>query len=107
MSKAAKEGELQSLHAALAKTLAEAVIETEIKIVDIPDESAEGGTRKVAVRTRNAAVLNAARQFLKDNNIACAPGHPSKDLRDLDAAVGELPFEGSPYEGLDDSKPTH
>lgn len=96
MSRAANEGELQELHDSLAKTLAEAVVETEIKVIDIPDGENEDGTtryKKVAVKTRNAAVLNAARQFLKDNGIQCARGRPSTAVSELKDKF-DLPFEG-------------
>lgn len=93
MSKAATTEALQELHAALATELAVAIKETEIKIIDLPDAEAEGGTRKVAVHTRNAAVLSAARQFLKDNGIECAPGKPSGPVQVLASA---LPFPTHP-----------
>lgn len=86
MSNAAKRPELEALHDALARELAVAIKETEIKVIDVPDGE---GTKKVAVRTRNAAVLNAARQFLKDNGIECAPGHPSEPVKSL---AEKLPF---------------
>lgn len=93
MSESAKKDALERLHATLAETLAVAITETEIKVIELPDEKTEGGTKRVTVRTRNAAVLNAARQFLKDNGIECAPGHPSKPVTDL---ASKLPFAGEP-----------
>lgn len=77
MSKAAKESALQELHAALAKTFMESI-----------DEVDENGKR-------NAAVLNAARQFLKDNGVACARDLPSQPIKDLAERAFKLPFEGT------------
>ena len=68
-SKTASQGELELLHAQLATTLSKAIDELEPKIVELPDAEAEGGKKKTVVMVRNAAVLNVARQFLKDNNI--------------------------------------
>jgi len=98
-NKAAKEAELQNLHAELAKVLKTAINETELKIVDLPDAESETGTVKTVVKTRNAAVLNAARQFLKDNNIQCARGAPSPEITDL-AQAYNLPFAGSDQPGV-------
>jgi len=80
-NKAAKEAELQNLHAELAKVMKEAIHE-------VDDEG-----------RRNAAVLNAARQFLKDNNIQCARGAPSPEITDL-AKAYNLPFAGSDQPGV-------
>ncbi len=77
MSKAAKEIELQELHAELAKVFKEAINEV--------DENGK----------RNAATLSAARQFLKDNGVTCARGMPSQPVADLDKAVYPLPFAGT------------
>lgn len=102
MSKAATRPALELLHDALATELAAAVKEKELKVIEIPDEASEGGTKRVAVQTRNAAVLNAARQFLKDNGIECAPGHPSPAVKNL---ASELPPAGAPLAGDDDDDP--
>lgn len=99
MSKAAKAESLEQLHAALADELAVAIKETELKIIEVPDADAENGKRKELVRTRNAAVLSVARQFLKDNNIECAPGHPSASVGNLAAT---LPFAGAPMDATGD-----
>lgn len=96
MSKAASRPELETLHDTLAKVLAEAVKETEIKIIDLPDAAVEGGSVKTVVRTRNAAILNAARQFLKDNGVECAPGYPSDALKEVKKSVESLPFPAHP-----------
>jgi peptidyl-tRNA hydrolase len=93
VSKAAAKQALEELHASLATELAAAIKEKEIKIVEIPDESSETGTTKVVVRTRNAAVLSAARQFLKDNGIECSPGFPTAPVKSL---VAGMPFTDAP-----------
>lgn len=74
MSKAADKGKLESLHDKLATVLADALDEIDPK---------EKGT---------AAVLNVARQFLKDNNVEAAPreGQPMGRLADK---VSEFPFD--------------
>jgi hypothetical protein len=99
VSKAASKPALEELHDALAKVLKEAVTETELKVIELPEGTkladgtdAAAGT-KIVVRTRNAALLGQARQFLKDNNIECAPGFPSKPVKEL--AEG-LPFPAHP-----------
>jgi hypothetical protein len=97
MSKAAPKTRLEELHDQLARVLAEAIHEREVKVIELPDESAEGGTRKVTVHTRNAAILNAARQFLKDNNIE-APVGGTAALNDLKNEVSKLPFGEDPLD---------
>lgn len=89
MSAATKDS-LNDLHSALALELAAAIKEKELKVIEIPDEASEGGKKRVAVHTRNAAVLSVARQFLKDNGIEAlaVPGSPLKSL------VDSLPFAG-------------
>lgn len=72
MSKtSAKENELGDLHSALAKILKEQV--------NLRDENGKC----------NAAILNVARQFLKDNGIDAAPEH-NQELKEL---AEELPFD--------------
>lgn len=89
-SKSAPVEAMQELHASLVELLKTAIHETEVKVIELPDEAAEGGKRKVTVRTRPAAILNVARQLLKDNNIEAAP----KALADLQKSLGDLPFPG-------------
>lgn len=93
MSKAASRPELEELHAALATELAQA-----IKEVETFTEEAEDGSRVVVATKRNAAILSVARQFLKDNNVDCAPGRPSKPLQALAAT---LPFTPDGDDGED------
>ena len=88
MSKAASRPELEELHAALALELASAIKEVEVTV-----EETEGGT--VVSKKRNAAILSVARQFLKDNNVDCAAGRPSKPLQALAAS---LPFTPDEYD---------
>lgn len=81
MSKAS-EKELSSLHAELASILKES----------IQPEPILNGEGEVVGKKYNAAALNAARQFLKDNNITSTLD--SKPVADL---VDSLPsFEGEP-----------
>lgn len=71
MSNAASKETLQALHAEVAKALAEAIKNPE---------------------TRSAALINVARQFLKDNNIE-ATAVPGNDLDRLSKALTDsLPF---------------
>ena len=72
MSKtSAKENELGELHGVLAKILKEQV--------SLKDENGKA----------NAAILNVARQFLKDNGIDASPEH-NQELKELSE---ELPFD--------------
>lgn len=92
---AATKNELNTLHAELAQTFAEAIKEQEVKVISLPDGLDEAGEVKMVptiVKVRNAAILNAARQFLKDNGIECAPGNPSQPVKDLAEVVKKLPF---------------
>lgn len=75
MSGAASKAALEELHEKLAKTL-----KSEI-------EKAEGSDEGKGL----AAMLNVARQFLKDNNIQAAtvPGSPTQTLADK---VSQFPF---------------
>ena len=74
MSKAADKGKLEALHDKLATVLTDALGEV---------DPTEKGT---------AAILNVARQFLKDNNIEAAPreGQPMGRLAEK---VAEFPFD--------------
>ena len=98
MSGAAKQEALEALHAALAASLAESINEKEVKIIELPDDLVlENGTTvvsgsKMITRSRNASILNVARQFLKDNGVESAklPATPAgKSL------VESLPFAGA------------
>ena len=73
MSKSASEEALQLLHASLAEKLADA-----IKPQPIVDRNGE-----VVGREYNAAALNAAIKFLKDNGIEVARGARNKGLEKL------------------------
>jgi hypothetical protein len=74
--------QLQSLHDAMTKALLDAVTEG----VPVVNEK----TGEVIKAPAPAAILNVARQFLKDNNIEAiaVPGSPLKSL------VDNLPFAG-------------
>ncbi|KWS03760.1 hypothetical protein AZ78_1309 [Lysobacter capsici AZ78] len=74
MSKAASKGALEALHNKLATTLAEAL--------DGLDASEKG----------TAAILNVARQFLKDNNVEAAP-REGQPLGALAEKVAQFPFD--------------
>lgn len=82
MSKKATEEALEALHKALAETLAVGVKDIKRAMAD-----PEAGEIKGA-----AALLNVARQYLKDNGIESLPtaGSPTKSLLD------EMPFEVAP-----------
>lgn len=78
MSKAS-EKELASLHALLAKSLADAITN------GVPVVDKEGNTITVPA---GAAVLNVARQFLKDNNIQAT--EENQGVKDLVAALPDF-----------------
>lgn len=73
MSRAAPKGALEDLHNKLATTLSEAL--------EGLDPSEKG----------TAAILNVARQFLKDNNVEAAP-REGQPLGALANKVAEFPF---------------
>lgn len=82
-SKAAPQTALEELHKHLADSLS-AAIRTGVPVVDAK-------TGEVLVSPAPAAILNVARQFLKDNNIEAAPvdgGH-------MKGLAASLPFAGS------------
>jgi hypothetical protein len=66
--KPAPEGDMSKLHADLAKTLSEFLREME---------------------EPNAALLNVARQFLRDNDITCDPDAPNPEIRNLAETMQE------------------
>jgi hypothetical protein len=80
---AAAKDALQKLHEVLAQTLADAITEG----VPVKDDE----TGEVTKAPAPAAILNVARQFLKDNNIE-AVAVPGKPLASL---ASKLPFAGS------------
>lgn len=95
---AASKGELENLHSALATALAAAIDEKEMKVIEVPEGTklvdgtvAGDGGQKIVVMVRNAAILNVARQLLKDNDITALPV-PGKPLANLTA---KLPYAGS------------
>jgi hypothetical protein len=89
-SKTAGKEQMELLHANLAELLAVAIHEKEPKVVELPDADAPFGKRKTTIMVRNAAVLNVARQFLKDNNIQ-SDLTKSPSGRSL---LADLPFAG-------------
>lgn len=82
MTKRAAGAAMDALHAALAKTFADILQNGEV-VVD--KETGEG----IKV-TPGASMLNAVRQFLKDNGIESAPG-TNDGINDL-ARKADLPF---------------
>jgi hypothetical protein len=93
----AKEEALAGLHAKLAETLADAIEKGEP--VRINGESfVDTKTGEVVRGPASAAILNVARQFLKDNDIKSLPTGQTPAER-LAAAMPKgtnLPFEGEP-----------
>lgn len=75
---------LQDLHAELAKVLAKAVRE------GVPVKDEESGT--VSLSPAPAAILNVARQFLKDNNIQATTANA--DILDMTQTLPD--FSGEP-----------
>ena len=93
MSEAAKKPELEKLHDELAKLMTKIIREGETAV---DKETGE------AVRTTPcAAMIGQMRQFLKDNGVECAPGFPSKPVKELAESV---PFPQHPG-GDDDDDP--
>ena len=82
--------ELGRLHNDLADVLSEAINERELHILTLPD-----GEKKAVLR-RNAAILNVARQFLKDNGIE-AVAAPGSKMEALKQSIGKLPFPGEEF----------
>jgi hypothetical protein len=80
---------LHDLHSELAKVLAKAIKE------GVPMKDEESGV--VHNAPAPAAILNVARQFLKDNNIQATEENPDvKDLVDnLPTFEGETAFQGN------------
>jgi len=97
-SKKADQAALEKLHGELVKVLAVAIHEREPKVVELPDADAESGKRKTTVMVRNAAVLNVARQMLKDNAIQ---GDLSK------TPAGQDLLANLPFAGTEDETPTY
>ncbi len=67
-------------------------------LADLHDKLALAFTAQVSEDGCPAALLNAARQFLKDNNIECDRDNPTgpvdglrKELSDMDDAAPEFP----------------
>lgn len=94
----AKEEALAGLHAKLAETLTEAIEKGEP--LRLPNGAAVvvAETGEVVRAPASAAILNVARQFLKDNDIKSLPNGQTPAER-LAAAMPKgtnLPFEGSP-----------
>lgn len=90
----ATEEALAGLHAKLAETLADAIEQG----VPVKDEK----TGEILKAPASAAILNVARQFLKDNDIKSLPAGktPLERLAGTIPAGFELPVEG-------DERPTH
>lgn len=83
----ATEGELSELHNQLAKELTKRIKEGEVEVTLTEDD--EGNVVENEVKKPvSPALLNTARQFLKDNNIEASPD--SEQMHDL---VDSLPFE--------------
>lgn len=80
---AAKSDALERLHEALAKTLSDAIME------GVPVKDDETGA--ISKAPAPAAILNVARQFLKDNGIE-AQAVQGKPLGNL---ASKLPFAGA------------
>lgn len=81
----ATEGQLNSLHGALANALADRIA------------NGETTTRGDSVTTSPApaAVLNVARGFLADNKIECVSGEPSGPIEKLDRVMEETSLDES------------
>jgi hypothetical protein len=94
-SKKADQQQMEDLHGQLVEVLAAAIHEKEPKVVDLPDAEAPGGKVKATVMVRNAAILNVARQLLKDNGIQA-------DLNKSPA--GRSLLAGLPFAGTEDDQ---
>lgn len=91
----AKEEALAGLHAKLAETLTEAIEKGEP--LRLPNGDALVDKEGVLLRApASAAILNVARQFLKDNDIKTLPTgqSPLERLGKAMPAGTSLPFEG-------------
>lgn len=86
-AKTATESELASLHRQLAKELTERITEGDYEVALTEDEDGNVIENRVK-KPVSPALLNTARQFLKDNNIEASPD--SKEMGDL---VDSLPFD--------------
>lgn len=85
--KNASEKELGNLHGVLAQELADRIKDGEKEIVFTEDD--EGNVIENVVRKpAPSAILNVARQFLKDNNIEA-----TRDNEQIKELVDGLPFE--------------
>lgn len=92
--------EMDTLHSQLARTLKEEIESFKVPI-EVADE--DGKIKKVQRDKKGlAALLNVARQFLKDNDVTAqaVPESPLKSLAD------SLPFAGEEFSNGDDT-PVH
>lgn len=91
--KRASEDSLAALHTKLAEDLADVI--TNGEILRDKDGAVVMGLNGPMREKASAAVLNVARQFLKDNDIKAIPSKETP-LERLGQAVGntQLPFEG-------------
>lgn len=76
----ASQDTMEALHEALARQLLDAVKNGELVLTK------DGEVARIGAR---AAVLNVARQFLKDNNIEAVPV-PESPLKKLEETLGDL-----------------
>lgn len=101
MSKAAKQEALEELHAGVANLLTKIVTDgrTEKRVMNEVE---------VTITTQaSAADLAAAINFLTRNKIECAPGIPSKPVKQLAEAVKKLPFPAHPGGESGEPRSTH
>ncbi len=87
----AKESALAKLHADLANDLADRI--------EHGEKAVDKATGEIVKLPASAAILNVARQFLKDNDIKTLPNGqtPAERLGEVVAKKGvSLPFEGDP-----------
>lgn len=87
MAKKTTADDMDSLHAQLANTLKDSI------------EELKGADEKRGL----AALLNVARQFLKDNNVTALPVSDSP----LKKLTESLPFAGGDFPSEDDDSPLH
>lgn len=85
MSKASQE-EMENLHGAVVREVTKVIREGEQVVTKDGD---------LVTRRPSAAMLNVARQILKDNNIESGVGNA--DLEELEKAMKDM--EGLPYDG--------